>query len=70
MPRRLAPIDPGERQWYVLQNRPGAFEDWDRALAARGRAEYVVSKLGVPLVWIFPFAELQRLAPRRGQSPP
>jgi hypothetical protein len=70
LPRRLAPIDRGERYWYVLQNRPGAFEDWDRALAARGRAEYAVTKLDVPLVWIFPFAELQRLAPRRGQSTP
>ncbi len=70
LPPRLAPIDPGERRWYVLQNRPGAFEDWDRKLAAQGRAEYVVTKLGVPLVWIFPYAEIQRLAPPRRQAIP
>ncbi len=36
LPRRLAPVDPGELAWYVLQNRPGAFSDADRALARAG----------------------------------
>jgi 4-amino-4-deoxy-L-arabinose transferase-like glycosyltransferase len=72
LPPRLFPIDPDPRspdppRWYVLQNRPGAFFDADRALATQGRAEYVVTKLGVPLVWIFPSAEFERLAPSRGR---
>jgi Dolichyl-phosphate-mannose-protein mannosyltransferase len=75
LPRRLFPGDadprfPGPPRWYVLQNRPGAFFDADRALAAHGQAAYVVTKLGVPLVWIFPYAEYQRLAPRQGQANP
>jgi hypothetical protein len=69
LPQRLYPIDPDPRSpdpplWYVVQNRPGAFLDVDRALATQGRAEYVVTKLGVPLVWIFPAAEYQRLEPQ------
>jgi hypothetical protein len=53
------PGEPGVWTWYVLQNRPGAFprSPWDRALAEQGRPAYVVRKLGVPLLWIFPFAE-------------
>jgi hypothetical protein len=76
LPRRwLFPFDPLPKfpippRWYVLQNRPGAFFDVDRALATQGRASYEVTKLGVPLVWIFPYAEYQRLAPRQGQANP
>jgi hypothetical protein len=71
----MYPFDPDPRfpdppLWYVLQNRPGAFSDADRALVASGRAEFVVAKLGVPLVWIFPYGEYERLAPRRGRSGP
>ena len=61
LPRRLAPIDPGSLQWVVLQNRPGAFSDDDRALVAGGHPAYTVTKLGVPLIWIFPYGELERL---------
>ncbi len=32
LPRRLARVDRGVPQWIVLQNRPGAFSDADRAL--------------------------------------
>ncbi len=72
LPRRLYPIDPDRRfpdppQWYVLQNRPGAFYEIDRALAAQGHAAYTIAKLGVPLVWIFPYSEVERLAPRRSR---
>jgi 4-amino-4-deoxy-L-arabinose transferase-like glycosyltransferase len=70
LPRLWNLNERGELRWYVVQNRPGAFEDWDRMLAAQGRAEYVVTKLGVPLVWIFPFAEFQRMAPGRGRAAP
>ncbi len=72
LPPRLFPVDPDPRSpdpvlWYVVQNRPGAFSEADRVLAAQGRADYVVTKLGVPLVWIFPAAEYERLAPGRGR---
>ncbi len=75
LPRRLYPWDPDRRfpdppRWYVLQNRPGAFSDADRALVTQGRADYVVTKLGVPLVWIFPDSEYRRLAPRRESADP
>ena len=75
LPRRLYPIDPDPRfpdpwLWYVVQNRPGAFLDVDRALATQGHAEYVVTKLGVPLVWIFPAAEVERLMPPESRFVP
>ena len=67
LPKRLVPIDRGLPKWYVLQNRPGAFSAVDRSLVAGGRPAYSVTKLGIPLIWIFPFSELARLnvQPRR-----
>jgi len=62
LPRSLFPYDPGEPQWVVLQNRPGAFSEIGRALVAKGHSQYTVTKLGVPLVWIFPHSELKELA--------
>lgn len=59
LPHRLAPIDPGAPAWYVLQNRPGAWSPWDRALATQAAPAYTVSKLGVPLIWIFTHQTLQ-----------
>lgn len=56
----LAPIDPGLDRWYVLQNRPGAFSPLDRALARSGQAAFTVAARGVPLLWIFPFSEVER----------
>ncbi len=38
LPARLVPFDRGQPNWYVLQNRPGAFSDADRALASHGHA--------------------------------
>jgi Dolichyl-phosphate-mannose-protein mannosyltransferase len=61
LPKRLVETDRGQQIWYVLQNRPGAFSDADRALAAQGRPAYSVTKMGVPLVWIFPYSEFRRL---------
>jgi 4-amino-4-deoxy-L-arabinose transferase-like glycosyltransferase len=66
LPRRLAPVDSGLLQWVVLQNRPGAFSDVDRMLVAHGRPALTVAKLGVPLVWIFPVSEVERVATGRG----
>jgi Dolichyl-phosphate-mannose-protein mannosyltransferase len=61
LPERLVPFDRGLPKWYVLQNRPGAFGPIDRSLVANGRPAYSVTKLGIPLIWIFPFSELARL---------
>jgi 4-amino-4-deoxy-L-arabinose transferase-like glycosyltransferase len=61
IPPPLLPNDPGVWPWYVVQNRPGAFSPVDRALAARGRPAYVVRKLGVPLLWVFPYGEVESL---------
>jgi hypothetical protein len=68
LPDRVAGIDPGLPLWVVIQNRPGAFSPDDRILAERGRPGYVVSKLGVPLVWIFPYSEIERLGIGRSPS--
>jgi hypothetical protein len=67
LPRQLFPIDPGEPQWVVLQNRPGAFSELGRALVARGHPAYTVTKLGVPLVWVFPYSELKEQAKQIGR---
>jgi hypothetical protein len=60
LPRAIAPIDPGVPLWYVVQNRPGILTAWDRALIARAKPAYTVSKLGVPLVWVFRHDDLER----------
>ncbi|MHB1561768.1 MAG: ArnT family glycosyltransferase [Isosphaeraceae bacterium] len=67
LPRRIFPFDPDLKDpdppiWYVVQNRPGPLLEVDRALVARGHAAHVVTKLGVPLIWIFPADEARRLA--------
>jgi 4-amino-4-deoxy-L-arabinose transferase-like glycosyltransferase len=64
LPRQLARVDGGSPQWVVLQNRPGAFSDEDRALVASGHPAFTVKKLGVELIWIFPYSELERLIGR------
>jgi hypothetical protein len=65
LPQQLAPVDGDSPQWVVLQNRPGAFSPGDRALVAKGHPEFTVKKLGIELIWIFPYTELKRLsAPR------
>jgi 4-amino-4-deoxy-L-arabinose transferase-like glycosyltransferase len=66
LPKQLAPVDSGQTQWIVMQNRPGEFSDLDRALIANGRPAYTVTKLGVPLVWIFPYRAIQELGRRAG----
>jgi hypothetical protein len=59
LPRRIARVDRGVVRWYVLQNRPGEFTPAERALIAESRPAYTLTKLGVPLVWIFPHIELE-----------
>ena len=53
----LAGFDPGKPKWLVLQNRPGAFGPIERELVENGRPAFVVSKLGVPLVLIYPYPD-------------
>jgi len=59
--RHLYPIDPGDPEWLVVQNRPGAFSPAERLLVAEGRPAYTVAKLGVPLIWIFGFSQLEHV---------
>jgi hypothetical protein len=67
LPRRLEPVDgTGRAQWIVIQNRPGPFLSSDRSLIERGRPAYTVTKLGVPLVWIFPVGDHEGLAATHG----
>ena len=48
-------LDPRKKPaWVVIQNRPGAFSPADRELVANGKPAFTVSKLGVPLVLIYP----------------
>jgi 4-amino-4-deoxy-L-arabinose transferase-like glycosyltransferase len=58
LPAHVAGIDPDADRpaYYVVQNRPGMMTRLDHDLVSRddGRA-VVVSKLGVPLLWAFPF---------------
>jgi 4-amino-4-deoxy-L-arabinose transferase-like glycosyltransferase len=72
LPNCVAGIDPGLPLWVVLQNRPGAFSRDDRILAEQGVPAFTVTKLGVPLVWIFPYSEIERLgigrSPKKVQS--
>ena len=56
----LAPIDPGRPAWLVVQNRPGAFGSFEQDLVARGTPAFAVSKMGVPLVLIYPYPEPSR----------
>src|SRR5262249_7211000 len=71
-PRHLGFDDPDERSvaWYVVQNRPGAMSDIDRALIARSGPRHVlVSKWGVPLVWAFPYDEVMAAIRTPGGAP-
>ncbi len=52
----LSPIDPGQPRWYVVQNRPGEFQALETRLIRQfGASSVLVTKLGVPLIWAFPY---------------
>ncbi len=55
----ILPSDPGDWTWYVLQNRPGALRVMDRDLIARGHPVKVYSKWGIPLLWVFPYSDVE-----------
>jgi len=66
LPQRIVPwFAPGPAKWYVLQNRPGAFHPWDPAIIKDVEPAYVVRKLGVPLLWVFPDEQVKRYLPER-----
>jgi hypothetical protein len=61
LPERLAVVgDRGRPRWYVIQNRPGMLSVMDRSIVAKDQPAYTVSKLGVPLLWIFHFSAVER----------
>ncbi|MGO9601316.1 MAG: ArnT family glycosyltransferase [Isosphaeraceae bacterium] len=64
LPPRIYPVDPGRPTWYVLQNRPGAWSQPHRRLAEEGHPAFVVRKFDVPLVWIFPYDDLEEVMRR------
>jgi 4-amino-4-deoxy-L-arabinose transferase-like glycosyltransferase len=68
LPRVHSPFDRGQPVWYVVQNRPGAWLVPDRLLVEGSTPAFQVTKFGIPLVWVFPYAEvlttLTRPAPR------
>ncbi len=53
-----SPASRGDYLWYVVQNRPGDFSTTDVGLVLAGTPAYVVEKGGVPLLWIFPYAQV------------
>ncbi|MGC8641456.1 MAG: glycosyltransferase family 39 protein [Isosphaeraceae bacterium] len=60
LPRVCSRFDPGRPVWYVVQNRPGAWLPVDRRLVELSTPAFEVRKLGVPLVWVFPYIETER----------
>jgi hypothetical protein len=78
----IMPHEPGPYTWYVLQNRPGAFREYERALVAHGNPATVYRKWGVPLLWVYPYhlveawqnaewppSRVDRLSPRQQEQP-
>jgi hypothetical protein len=58
MKRGLYFYEPGYYLWYVVQNRPGSMSPLDRALIRDKTPSRVVSKFGIPLIWVFPFQDV------------
>jgi 4-amino-4-deoxy-L-arabinose transferase-like glycosyltransferase len=59
--------EPGEWAWYVVQNRPGILQEMERDLITQGHPARVWSKWGVPLLWVFPYHDVE--AWYRGEMP-
>ena len=58
----VSPLDPGRPAWYVVQNRPGEFDNAHRRLVRNlGPRHVLVEKFGVPLVWAFPYDDAMRV---------
>jgi 4-amino-4-deoxy-L-arabinose transferase-like glycosyltransferase len=71
---KIMPHEPGVWAWYVLQNRPGALRRMERYLLAHGHPATVYRKGGVPLIWVFPYRDVEAwenqepVEPRSGQQ--
>ena len=65
--------EPGTYAWYVVQNRPGTLGPLEHDLIRRSKPARVVSKSGVPLVWVFPYSDVPawraRMRSGLGESP-
>ncbi len=57
----MTPGETGRFAWYVLQNHTGNHTETHRMLIQFGHPAYTYSKLGVPLLWIFPFEEYSQI---------
>jgi hypothetical protein len=55
----ILPHEPGDWAWYVLQNRPGALRIMERDLIAHGHPAKVYTKWRVPLLWVFPYSDVE-----------
>ena len=53
----LAQVDRGRPMWLVFQNRPGSLGPVERDLIENGTPALVVRKLGVPLVFVYPYPD-------------
>jgi hypothetical protein len=51
--------EPGDWAWYVVQNRPGLLREMERDLISHGRPAKVYLKWGVPLLWVFPYRDVE-----------
>lgn len=65
----ISPVDPSEPAWFVVQNRPGALGWLDRQLIRDAEPAYVYRKLGVPLLWVFPFEAVEAARRSQGDRP-
>ncbi len=64
--------EPGTYAWYVIQNRPGNFLPMEGQMVAAAKPAYVFRKLGVPLLWIYPYDYVriwEQFQRQRGTSP-
>jgi hypothetical protein len=71
LPGRLAGVDAGLPTWYVMQNRPGEWEltPEQRRLVQRATPAYVVKEFDVPLVWVFSYADWERVQAEQAVRP-
>ena len=61
LPERLAADRSRPTEMVRAAKQARSLFPLDRTLARHGQAAYTVTKLGVPLIWIFPFSEIERV---------
>jgi hypothetical protein len=65
----ILPTEPGVWAWYVVQNRPGDLRQIERDLIAHRHPAAVFRKWGVPLLWVFPYRDVDAWEKRRLTPP-